>query len=139
VRGFSRVLLLSIFLDCAISDNAPFITRADEFKRSTAKSVAIIMSGRPELNNQTPIAARMTDKFVAMSFREHSKTELIFISSCRWSQSRYRHKPFATRPARLKILITSYKGRTGVISLLIIWAITRQAAKKIKPPLNRAT
>ena len=70
-------------LDCANSDSAPFITLADDLKRSAARSVAIIMSGSPELNIQTPIAAKITDKFDAMSFREHSNTELIFMSSFR--------------------------------------------------------
>ena len=97
------------------------------------------MSGSPELNIQTPAAAKMTETFDAMSFREHSNTELIFMSSSRWRQRRNRHKPLATNPAILKILIISYEGSTGLTSLCIIWAITKLAAMKINPPLNSAT
>jgi len=54
---------LSGFLVCVSSEIALVITRADEFNSSAAKSVAIMMSGIPESNAQTPIAAKMTDRY----------------------------------------------------------------------------
>src|SRR5210317_2120087 len=138
-RAIYRALWLNDLLASANSDSAPFITRADEFRRNAARSEAIIISGRPELNTHTPTAARITDRLAAMSFREHSKTELILMSSRRWLQSKKRHAPFAAKPARLKMVMISYEGNTGLASRNIICTTTRLAAMKIKPPLNRAT
>jgi hypothetical protein len=59
------------------------MTLEDDLKRSAARSIAIIISGIPELNTQTPIAAKITEIFAAISFREHSNTELMFMSSFR--------------------------------------------------------
>src|SRR5512133_350123 len=71
--------------------------RAERIKRNTRPSATTI-SGHPDPVNQTAPAATKTERFDAMSFREHSHTELMFTSSWRWRHSIKRQREFAARP-----------------------------------------
>ena len=99
---------------CALNSfRAPRMTRADERRSNSVNKDATTISGQPDWKNQTPPAARNTDRLDAMSLREHSKTELMLISSARYRHRSHKHKPLAARPARLNALMTSYDGSTG--------------------------
>ena len=62
---------------------AGVMTRIAERIRSHTRPSATTISGQLEAVNQTAPAATKTERFDAMSFREHSHTELMFTSSWR--------------------------------------------------------
>src|SRR4030065_2312350 len=93
------------------------MTRMAERIRSHTRPSATTISGQPDPVNQTAPAAAKTERFDAMSFREHSQTELMFTSSWRWRHRRKKQMEFAARPRRLNAPIISKTGMLGTKSL----------------------
>jgi hypothetical protein len=131
---------LSDLLGCPLSSlTAPLITRKADFSSNAASKVATTTSGQPDCNNQTPPAARNTERFEAMSLREHSKTELMLMSSLLCCHKSHRQNPLAAKPAKLKAPMTSKEGTIGLNSFEATCPTTTNAPNKIRSPLNKAT
>jgi hypothetical protein len=111
---------ITVPVELPLADPTPYVfafaevsTRIAERIRSTTKQDATTISGQPDPVSHTAPAATKTERLEAMSFREHSHTELMLTSSRRCCQRRKRQSEFAARPTTLNTPIISKTGTVG--------------------------